>query len=94
MESDADRLAMLQGLGGIQIQAQSGTFTAVFDAAYQAALADPAIEGAHPALTCRTSDVERLALAKGLPLTVAGVAYRILRHEPDGTGMSMLVLKR
>lgn len=94
MESDADRLAMLQALGGTQVQAQGATFTALFDAAYQAALSDPAIEGVHPALTCRTADVERLALTKGLPLTVGGVAYRILRHEPDGTGMSLLVLKR
>jgi hypothetical protein len=47
-----------------------------------------------PQLTCPTVDVERLQLdRKGASVDVDGKTYRIRRHEPDGTGMSRLILE-
>jgi hypothetical protein len=93
MDTDADRLAMLKACGGVQVHAQNGDFVAIFDAAYQSMQADPSVESSSPALNCRTSDVELLKLTKGQPLRIGELSYRILRHEPDGTGISVLVLK-
>jgi hypothetical protein len=93
MESDADRLAALRALGGESATAPAGVLEGIFDAAYLAAFADPGIEGASPAFTCRDSDISSLKLRKGEPLSIRGMVYRIMRIEPDSTGMSVLVLK-
>lgn len=94
MDTDADRLAMLQACGGVTVQAPNGSFTAIFDAVYQSIQGDPLIESSAPALTCRSSDVAELQIAKGQAVTVAGGDFRIMRAEPDGTGITVLVLKR
>jgi hypothetical protein len=91
METDADRLAMIQSLGGQLITHAQGSFWAIFDREF-ALLADGAVESRQPALTARTSDVE--VLAKDTVVHVAGEPYRIKRPEPDGTGMTILILKR
>jgi hypothetical protein len=93
IDSDEDRLVMISGLGGQSVSASRGSFQAIFHNGYQGVLADPIMESASPSLACRTSDVQRLGIQKGEPLGVAGTTYRLMRHEPDGTGMSVLVLK-
>lgn len=93
LESDVDRLAMIEACDGVSVLAPTGVFVAIFESTYQGALDEPQMEGYAPALTCRTSDVERLGLAKGQALTVGAMNYRIVRHQPDGTGMSILRLK-
>lgn len=93
MDTDADRLAMIQACGGVTVQAQNGSFEAIFDRAYLAAFADPGLEGTAPSLVSRDSDVSLLKLRKGEPVTIGSQSYRIARIEPDGTGISTLVLK-
>lgn len=90
MESDTDRLQLLLAVGGAQIVTPAGAFVGVFDNAYADALE---VEGTRPALTCRASDVSRLSLKKGVRVDVEAASYRIRRIEPDGTGMSVLVLE-
>lgn len=91
METDADRLAMIQSLGGQLISHVQGSFWAIFDRDFALTI-DGAVETRQPALTARTIDVTNLA--KDIVLDVAGEAYRIKRPEPDGTGMTIVILKR
>ena len=43
-----------------------------------------------PAIELRTQDVPPSPAGK--PVTVNGAAYTIAEHQPDGTGMSVLIL--
>lgn len=93
METDADRLAMIRALGGVEFSTPRGVIEAVFDEGYaEAALDGATAEGVQPYLTCRTADVVALALAKGVMLTFGERVLRVVRHEPDGTGMSRIVV--
>lgn len=88
---------MIQFLDGQLVRLSSGQkFWAVFDSEYIAVLGEPPVESRRPALQCRTSEIERFGIAKGAEVTVGTDAYRIERHEPDGTGngMSVLLMKR
>lgn len=90
MESDADRLAMIKSLGGQLISHAQGSFWAIFDRDFL--LVTDAVESRQPALTARTIDVAELS--KDTTLDVGGEIYRIKRPEPDGTGMTTIILKR
>lgn len=92
METDADRLASIKGLGGQLVRHDDGEFWAIFDNNYQAALDDGSMDSLGPALTCRTSDVANLRRAAAFD--IAGTAYKLSRVEPDGTGMSVLFLTK
>lgn len=91
METDADRLAMIKSLGGQLVHHPVGSFWAIFDREF-VLLAEGAVESRQPALTARTVDV--VGLPKDATLTVGSDTFRIKRHEPDGTGMSLVILKR
>jgi hypothetical protein len=91
LESDADRLAMITSLGGQLIRHQGGEFWALFDRDF--VLVVEAVETRQPALTARTCDVQHLP--KDTVLNISGEEpYRIKRPEPDGTGMTIIILKR
>jgi hypothetical protein len=102
VESDADLESFFREEEfAISVETPRGQFSAVFDNAYQQAFDAPAIEGAAPVLSCRTSNVEDLKLVKGDPVVVDETLpdgthrrtnYRYLRHQPDGTGTSVLIL--
>lgn len=92
METDADRLASIKELGGQIVSSDLGEFWAIFDNEYQSATGDGMVEARGPALTCRTSDVEKLN--RSATVIVSGVPYKTNKHEPDGTGMSVLFLGR
>ena len=97
LETDEMRLQALTLLGAVVVTAPSGgTLYGIYDGQYQLGGAEPGIEGTGPQLQCRTSDVERLGLRKQDLLAIAGKAdpHRLVRHEPDGTGMSILVLHK
>lgn len=83
---------MLKSCGAVPVRHESGEFWAIFDNGY---LGIPAaeldVEERGPRLTCRTCDVE--SLRKDTSLVVNGVDYCIARHEPDGTGVTTLILK-
>lgn len=90
MDSDADRLALIKGLGGQLVRHDAGEFWAVFDREYVLIL--DGVESRSTALSAaRTSDID--ALPKDTLLTIDGEDWQIKRHEPDGTGMSVVMLK-
>jgi hypothetical protein len=89
METESDRLASIQGLGGQLVSTDSGSFWAIFDSDYVDAVNT---ETLGPVLTARTSDALQYAKAKDTAVTVAGVVYRVRKHEPDGTGFTLVWL--
>jgi hypothetical protein len=67
--------------------------TGIFDNAHQLAPLGMAMQGAAaPQFLCRASDVDADPVGKSL--VVGGVDYSIAEHQPDGTGMTVLILKR
>ena len=88
-ESDADRLALLQALGGDVCVFGAASFTAIFERRYAPELG---VDGYHPVLTCRESDVS--ALVEGDSGTVNGTAYKLACDpQADGTGMADIILE-
>ncbi len=70
-----------------------GQVLGIFDQAY--ALANVGIAGmasTAPTFTLATSDVP--ASPAGASLVVNGTTYLVVEHQPDGTGMSVLILER
>jgi hypothetical protein len=94
MDTDADLLELINGLGGVRVLASNGEFQGIFDRQYLSDGVGLEVEARTPALTCRSSDVDRLRLRKGAALTVPDGAFKVRRHEPDGTGISILVLEQ
>ena len=80
----------LRVLGGEEHDTDAGPLLGIFDHDYVEGVD---VEARPPTLTCNTAAVERLQLRKGARVTVSGVAYRVRRHEPDGTGLSRLILE-
>ena len=60
----------------------------IFDAAY----ADPfGVAGTEPRATCASADVS--TLVQGSPITIGGKAYTVRDKQPDGTGVTVLLLE-
>jgi len=92
IETEADRLEMIRSLDGRCVRHAGGEFWAILDNGYiGVSVSDLEVEERGPRLTCRTSDV--IALRKDAALEVGSETYRLLRAEPDGTGMTVLILK-
>ena len=93
LESDADRLETIKALDGQLVSPSTGSkFWAVFDAEYVSVLGDPSIESSGPVLQCRTCDVLAREIGKDTVIRVGTRDYKVHRHEPDGTGMSLLLM--
>lgn len=96
-ESDYTRLRFLKAAGGQLVRHSAGQFWGVLRKPTQDAdFGEQSVEAAAPSLTARTSDVD--AVRKGAPLALrdfAGrdVTYYIDKHEPDGTGMTRVLLR-
>ena len=82
---------MLRSVGGAEYPTDGGNILGVFDHEYVDGVD---VEGRQPLLTSATADVVALGLRKGSLVTVGGETYRVRRHEPDGTGMSRLILEQ
>lgn len=76
----------------------------IFDAEYAVSDVGIGISTTQPAFTLATVDVPSTVIdwfryyqdpdqPVGAVLTVAGASYAIVAHEPDGTGMSRLLLR-
>lgn len=61
----------------------------IFDNEYSLLAFD--IDGSKPALTCRAADVA--GAARGNAVVVNGVSYTIQDIQPDGTGVTVLILE-
>ena len=94
LDSDADLLALIRDSGGVECKVNKGSFLAIFDNEFVESETEPGVEGRQPVLTCRSSDVGNLEIRKGSHVTIGADSYRVQRPEPDGTGMSRLVLRK
>jgi len=97
LESDADRLASIQALGaGAILKHQGVIYDVIFDNEYVLA---GEVEERAPAATMRSSDVALAAFGKDAvvqvynPFDGSTKDYRVRRFEPDGTGMTQVILK-
>jgi hypothetical protein len=64
----------------------------IFDNGFALGSVGIGMAGTQPTLRLRTADVA--ADPVGQAVSVNAVAYTVAAHEPDGTGMSMLMLER
>lgn len=85
---------MLKAVGAIEVFTPNGGMWAVFDATHQLVGTDGVVEGVAPTLTCLTDDYETLRLQRDDVINVGDVPYRVVDHQPDGAGESIVVLKR
>ena len=88
----------LRATAAVVVRHSDGEFEAHFDDRTQDVTVDPAdIESTAPMLSaCRTIDVANII--KDTPIEIAtgphaGESYRFVKHEPDGTGMSRVILR-
>ena len=88
VESDDDRLALLDDFG-VEIEIAGRVVTAIFDDGYADALG---VWVTTPVLTAKTVDFENDN--RGDTLHIANVAYTIGERQPDGQGMSQIILQR
>lgn len=66
----------------------ASTFSVIFDRAHLESLG---ISATQPLLVAKTSDVS--SANKGTSITVNGTAYTVMDNQPDGTGMTTLLLE-
>jgi hypothetical protein len=65
---------------------------AIFDAAYASGDVGPyGMASTAPQLTIATADVPAAPI--GLPVVANGASYLVAAHQPDGTGISRLILE-
>lgn len=66
--------------------------SAIFDAAYAlGSVGGFGMESSQPALILATADVPAAPVGKAV--VANGVSYLVASHEPDGTGISRLILE-
>jgi hypothetical protein len=87
VENSADRLAMLSDFGQT-VSIDGSDVTAIYDEDYVESLD---IAGTRPLLYCRTSDVE--SAGHGDSVEVDGIDYTVAKVQPDGTGLTVLILE-
>lgn len=91
VETAADRTALLADYGTIVTKADASTFTGIFDNDFLAVdLDESEVESTEPTLLARTADVS--GLAHGDSLTISAVSYTVRGIQPDGTGMTQIML--
>jgi hypothetical protein len=66
----------------------AATFSVIFDRAY---VENQAIGGTQPVCVGKTADLG--SATHGTAITIAGTAYTVQDNQPDGTGMTTLVLQ-
>lgn len=70
---------------------QLKTFKVIFENDFR--IAYEGVETSTPAASCKSSDIEDLGLKHGNELTINGGIYKITGIQPDGTGITLLLLE-
>lgn len=95
VETAADRAVFVGDFGESiklgQAHAYTGSITGIFDREYIEA---GDMQGYHPVLTCVTADVTNVSVDSYVTRVADGVEYIVRVKEPDGTGMTQLILSR
>jgi hypothetical protein len=92
-ESDADREAMLRGLGGSSVAGPGGRLTGVLEREYLPVGDEAAVDSNAPRLTVRTDEARRAGVGHGAVLTIEGETYIVRSAQPDGTGITTCILE-
>lgn len=94
VESDADRLMFLQTEDfGMTGTIGTATIYGIFDDSYHAVNeVTGEVATTAPQFTCRTSDVT--SVIQGTVITINSIAYKVINIQPDGTGLTVLILSR
>lgn len=90
-ESDADRLAMLRGLGGVSVDGPRGQFVGLYENEF--VQVDALVDSSSPRLTARTMDVASAGVSIGSLLRVGPDVFAVRSVQPDGTGMTAILLE-
>lgn len=96
LESDADRLAMLQAVGEAFDTGHGTDLVGIFDRIFDdSQLGNIRVTTGKPALQCRDTDVAAHELVKDSKLMRKsdGKVYFVKDLQPDGTGMTVLMLR-
>ncbi|MHC1697771.1 MAG: hypothetical protein AB9919_06885 [Geobacteraceae bacterium] len=80
----------------------SAPISVIFDAPYKGiSIETNEIEGYAPAATAKSSDVAALSIAHGTAISISGTPgseydgdYTVIGIEPDGQGLTKLILER
>ena len=68
------------------------TVNGIFDNEfYSSDIAENGVEGTQPRLTCASADIA--GVSSGATFVISGTTYDFVREEPDGTGVSLVILK-
>lgn len=70
----------------------SGTFSAIFDAEY-IGVGEVPVDSTQFRLTARSADITANEVGVGSTLTISGADYVVRSVQPDGTGVTVLVLE-
>ena len=95
VETPADRDAMLADFGEtVSLSAGSPSdITAIVDSGHiETEVGEMTLSDRQMMLTCRTADVAHLIVGTD-QITVRGITYTLSDHQPDGTGMSEVMLE-
>lgn len=85
--------AVFNRLSNVECVLSGITVSGIFDQAYDVAGAGlSGLSSSTPAFTLPTSAVP--ASPVGMALAVRGVNYAVAEHQPDGSGLSVLILER
>lgn len=88
--------ALLQHLANTQATVAGVAVAGVFDNAHAVALGGPfdgmGVSTTQPRLTCATASLP--ADPAGAAVVVGSASYVVADHQPDGTGISVLMLRR
>jgi len=93
VETDSDRAEMLEDFGiTATINATHDSVVGIFDKNFQSFDNDLTLSGTTPMILCRSIDVSDLI--NGDTLRINNITYTVRDTEPDGTGMTQVILKR
>jgi hypothetical protein len=95
IESDADRLAMIQAVGEAFDTGSPTTLYAIFDRPHEDVLiGEIVVVARRPVLYCRTSDLVAHSLVKQSKVTRVsdGRSYFVKDLEDDGVGITVVAL--
>lgn len=96
-ESEADRLALVRGVGGEEFDTGHGMLWGIFDREYRDSVAGAfVVESSEPVIRCRTSEVVAHELIKkSVVRRVADdTTFVVKRLEHDGLGMTVVWLEK
>lgn len=96
VESADDRAVFFETEGfGVAVTINAVTFNAIKDQAFQEIdLGSAGMAGTRPLFLARDEDIVASSAAVDDTVTIASVNYTIVELEPDGTGMTNVILDK